>query len=86
MKKLFITLAIAFISIVVFAQNDYYWSAGKKHYLKKEPGTFIVKFTGKEKIQDVQKELQKRQGIQSVTFLKNDLGIIIAGGGYYINT
>ena len=81
MKKLFITLAIASISIVVFAQNDYYWSAGKKHYLKKEPGTFIVKFTGKEKIQDVKMNLLGKQGIKYIAPIKDNLGIIIEGGG-----
>ena len=86
MKKTIITTFLLAISIFAFTQSNYYWSAGKKHYLKENPAVFIVKFSGTEKLQDAQKELQKRQGIQSVIFLKNDLGIIIAGGGYYINT
>jgi len=81
MKKLFITLAIIAITIVAFAQNNYYWSAGIKHYLKEEPGVFIVKFTGKEKTEDIIKNLQRKQDIEYVTSIKDDLGIIIAKEG-----
>ena len=81
MKKLFITLAIATISIAVFAQNDYYWSVGIKHYLKEEPGVYIVKFTGKEKTEDIINNLQKKQDIEYVTYIKDNLGLIFAREG-----
>jgi len=81
MKKLFITLAIIAITIVAFAQNNYYWSAGIKHYLKEEPGVFIVKFTGKEITEDIIKNLQSKQDIEYVASIKDDLGIIIAEEG-----
>ncbi len=80
MKRIIITTIFLSISIFTFAQSNYYWSAGKKHYLKENPAVFIVKFSGTESFQDAQKELQKNQGIQYVTPLKNNLGIIIAGG------
>jgi len=72
-------LAILVISIVVFAQNNYYWSAGIKHFLEEEPGVFIVKFTGEDKTEDIIKNLQNKQDIEYVTSIKDDLGIIVAG-------
>jgi len=78
MKRIFVSLAIIAITIVAFAQNNYYWSAGIKHYLKEKPGVFIVKFAGKEKII---KNLQRKQDIEYVTSIKDDLGIIIAKEG-----
>lgn len=81
MKRIIITTIFLSISIFTFAQSNYYWSAGKKHYLKENPTVFIVKFSGTESFQDAQKELQKNQGIQYVTPLKNDLGIVIVGAG-----
>lgn len=86
MKKLFITLAIATISIAVFAQNDYYWSADIKHYLEEEPGIFIVKFTGKEKTEDIIKNLQKKQDIEYVTSIKDNLGLIVSREGIALTT
>ena len=71
-------MAIATISIAVFAQNDYYWSGGIKHYLKEESGVYIVKFTSKEKIQDIKKNLQSKQDIEYVTSIKDNLGLIIS--------
>jgi len=81
MKRIFVSLAIIAITIVAFAQNNYYWSAGIKHYLKEEPGVFIVKFTGKEITEDIIKNLQSKQDIEYVTSIKDDLGIIIAKEG-----
>lgn len=40
-----------------------------------------MKFTGKEKTEDVQKKLQSKQDIEYVTSIKDDLGIIIAKEG-----
>ena len=80
MKKIVITTIFLSISIFTFTQSNYYWSANKKHYLKENPAVFIVKFSGTVRFQDAQKELQKNQGIQYVAPLKNNLGIIIAGG------
>jgi len=71
MKRIFVSLAIIAITIVAFAQNNYYWSAGIKHYLKEKPGVFIVKFTGKEKTEDIIKNLQRKQDIEYVVLLFN---------------
>ena len=78
MKKTIFTLIFLTIGILIFAQADYYWSASIKHYLKEKPGVFIVKLTGKEKTEDIIKNLQRKQDIEYVTSIKNDLGIIIA--------
>ncbi len=43
MKRTLLTIATICIVTFTYGQNEYYWSAGKKHYLKKEVGSFIVK-------------------------------------------
>ena len=78
MKKIIITTIFLAISLFTFAQSNYYWSAGKKHYLKEEPSAFIVNFADKDKLQDVQKELQSKQDIEYVTSIKDNLGLIIS--------
>ena len=80
MKRIIITIIFLSISIFTFTQSNYYWSANKKHYLNENSAVFIVKFSGTERFQDAQKKLQKSQGIQYVAPLKNNLGIIVAGG------
>ena len=79
-KAIFLTILIV-ISIITFAQNNYYWSAGKKIYLKENPDIFIVKFsvTTKDVGQSVQ-NLRNKKEIRYVTPIKNSLGIIVAGG------
>ncbi|GAB1450665.1 hypothetical protein MASR2M47_07210 [Draconibacterium sp.] len=43
MKKITLTLIVILFTSFVYAQNDYYWSAGKKHYLKQQAHAFVVK-------------------------------------------
>ena len=83
MKRIFLISLSIFISTITFAQNNYYWSAGKKHYLKADTGMFIVKFsgTGRTRLQNI-RSLQNKKEIRYVTPIKDNLGIIIAGGGY----
>jgi serine protease len=86
MKKLFIFIAITAISIVAFAQNNYFWSASKKHYLEEEPGVYIVQFTSKEKTEDIKKNLRSKQDIKYVTSIKDNLGLIISREGIALTT
>lgn len=81
MKKIIITTMFLAIGIFSFAQSNYYWSAGKKHYLKEKPSAFVVKFADKDIIQDVQKELQSEQDIEYATSIKENLGLIISREG-----
>jgi hypothetical protein len=80
-KKVIFTTILMAMSIIAFAQNNYYWSAGKKIYLKENPDVFIVKFsdTTKDIGQSVQ-NLRNKKEIRYMTPIKNSLGIIIAGG------
>ncbi|MBE9481330.1 MAG: hypothetical protein IMY69_06510, partial [Bacteroidetes bacterium] len=86
MKRIIITTIFLAISLFTFAQSNYYWSAGKKHYLKENPSVFIVKFADKEKMPDVQKELQSKQDIEYVTSIKDNLGMIVSRDGIDLTT
>ena len=83
MKRIiFITIFIT-ISIFSFAQNDYYWSAGKKHYLTEDTNIFIVKFVGETKnVEQKIQSLRSVKEIKHVTSIKDNLGIVVAGGHY----
>lgn len=84
MKRITLISLSIFICAITFAQNNYYWSAGKKHYLKENPDMFIVKFSGTDKVR-VQNflTLQNNKEIRYLTLIKDNLGIIVAGGGYF---
>lgn len=86
MKKTIFTTIFLAISLFTFAQNNYYWSVGKKHYLKEKPSVFIVNFADKEKLQDVQKELQSEQDIEYAISIKDNLGLIITREGVALTT
>ncbi len=87
MKKVIFATILIVISIISFAQNNYYWSAGKKIYLKENPNVFIVKFSDTTKnIEQSVQYLRNKKEIKYVTPIRNNLGIIIAGGGYYTDS
>ena len=81
MKRFYIAFAMTAIGIVGFAQNDFYWSASIKHYLKELPGVFIVKFMGEKELQIEKKNLQSKQGIKYVSLIKDNIGIVIEKQG-----
>ena len=87
MKRIFLISLSILICAVTFAQNNYYWSAGKKHYLKADTGMYIVKFsgTGSTRMQNI-RALQNNKKIRYVTPIKDNLGIIIAGGWYFADS
>ena len=63
MKKIVLATVFFAISLLSFAQNNYYWSGGKKHYLKEDPNVFIVKFTGTTK--NIEQNVQAYTGIEN---------------------
>jgi hypothetical protein len=77
MKKINLTLIVIFLTSFVYAQNDYYWSAGKKHYLKKEANAFVVKLQKEFDFENSQK-IKSERNLKELTRMKSDLGIAIS--------
>lgn len=78
MKKLFLLLLLLTVSIITCAQDNYYWSAGKKNYIRVDTGVFVVKYKQNFKISNVKAALLGKYGIKNITPFRNNLGIINA--------
>jgi hypothetical protein len=75
MKKLLIIIAV---SILVFselsAQNNYYWSGGKKLFLDTLPGVFVVQLKAGKSFKHVKQNFEKKPVISQITRIKNQVG------------
>ena len=78
MKKIFLLLLFLTLSIVTCAQNNYYWSAGKKNYIQENTGIFVIKYKQNIKIENVKAALLGKLGIKHITSLRSNLGILYA--------
>ena len=78
MKKLFLLLLLFTVSIIACAQENYYWSAGKKNYIRVNTGVFVVKYKQNSKITNVKASLLGKFGIKHISSLRSNLGIINA--------
>lgn len=77
MKRINLTLIVIFLTSFVYAQNDYYWSAGKKHYLKQQTNAFVVKLQKEFDFENSQK-IKSERNLKELTRMKSDLGIAIS--------
>ncbi|MDP3916077.1 MAG: S8 family serine peptidase [Bacteroidota bacterium] len=77
MKKINLTLIVIFLTSFVYAQNDYYWSAGKKHYLKQQTNAFVVKLQKEFDFENSQ-NIKSERNLKELTRMKSDLGIAIS--------
>jgi subtilisin family serine protease len=76
MKKINLTIIVILFVSFVYAQNDYYWSADKKHYLKQQTNAFVVKLY-KELSFDSAQKIKSDRNFKEVTKMKRDLGIVV---------
>jgi len=67
-----LTLVVSF----VYAQNDYYWSAGKKHFITPQAGVFIIKLEQEVSFPSAIDNLKSDGKIKSLTKVKRDIGIV----------
>ncbi len=84
MKKIMILLALvhaANINITI-AQSDYYWSAGKKHFLQEMPNSYIVKFNDTISIQQIKSNIKNRNIM--LYEIKDMLGIAYLPSGSHL--
>ncbi|MCF8360916.1 MAG: S8 family serine peptidase [Prolixibacteraceae bacterium] len=77
MKKINLTLIVILFTSFVYAQNDYYWSAGKKHFLKQQTNAFVVKLQ-EELTFDNARKIKSDRNLKELTIMKRNLGIIVA--------
>ncbi len=77
MKRINLTLIVIFLTSFAYAQNDYYWSAGKKHYLKQQTNAFVVKLQKEFDFENSQK-IKSERNLKELTRMKSDLGIAIS--------
>jgi hypothetical protein len=75
MKKINLTLIVLLFTSFVYAQNDYYWSAGKKHYLKQQAHTFVVKLQEEPTFENLQK-IKGDRNFKELTKMKRNLGVV----------
>ncbi len=78
MKKINLTLIVIFLTSFVYAQSSYYWSAGKKHYLKKQSDTYVVKLEKEQSFEDAVETLESKRSIEKLIKIKQDIGIVFA--------
>lgn len=78
MKKTLLQLLFLSLSIITFAQNNYYWSAGRKNYIQEDTGVFVIKYRQNVKIENVRASLLGKLGIRHITSLRNNVGILNA--------
>ncbi len=76
MKKITLTLIVILFTSFVYAQNDYYWSAGKKHYLKQQAHAFVVKIHEELAFENLQK-IKGDRNFKELTKMKSTLGIVV---------
>ena len=77
MKRINLTLIAILFASFVFAQNDYYWSAGKKHFLKQQANSFVVKLQEEQTFDNAQK-IKSDRNFKELTRMKRNLGIVVA--------
>lgn len=68
-------------SIILSAQNNYYWSAGKKHFLKENSTVMIVRFTEKESFKNIKQKLEGDQIIRHISRMGEGLGKVFSREG-----
>lgn len=76
-KKINLTLIAILFTSFVYAENDYYWSAGKKHYLKQQTNAYVVKLAKELDFDNAQK-IKSDRNFKELTRMKRHLGIVIA--------
>ena len=75
MKKLLITIAVGILALSeLSAQNNYYWSGEKKHFLDTLPGVFVVQLKEGQSFEHVKQNFEKKQVISQITRIKNQIG------------
>ena len=75
MKKLLITIAVAILALSeLSAQNNYYWSGGKKHFLDTLPGVFVVQLKEGNSFEHVKQNFEKKSVISKIARIKNQIG------------
>lgn len=84
MKKINLTFIAIMLASLIYAQNDYYMSRGKKHYLNKQPNAFIVKLEKGLNFENTAKFFERDTNIIKLARIKGDIGIVV--GGTLINT
>ena len=76
MKKINLTLIVILLTLFVYAQDNYYWSAGKKHFLKQQSHSFVVKLQDELDFGNAQKIKNDRK-LNELTRMKKNLGIVV---------
>lgn len=84
MKKLLITIVLGILALSeLSAQNNYYWSGGKKHFLDTLPGVFVVQLKAGQSFEHVKQSYEKKSVISQIARIKNQIGWVFteARGG-----
>ena len=76
MKRLYLTLIVILLASFVYAQNNYYWSNGKKHYLKPELKKIIVKLKNEQSFENTVAKFERDKNIKKISKIKRDIGIV----------
>jgi hypothetical protein len=75
MKKLLITILLGILALSeLSAQNNYYWSGGKKLFLDTLPGVFVVQLKEGKSFEHVKQNFEKKPVISQITRIKNQIG------------
>jgi len=75
MKKILITIIVAILALSeLSAQNNYYWSGGKKHFLDTLPCVFVVQLKEDKSFEHVKQNFEKKPVISQIARIKNQIG------------
>ena len=75
MKKLLITILVGILALSeLSAQNNYYWSGGKKLFLDTLPGVFVVQLKEGQSFEHVKQNFEKKPVISQIARIKNQIG------------
>ena len=84
MKKLLITIVLGILAFLeLSAQNNYYWSGGKKLFLDTLPGVFVIQLKAGQSFEHVKQNFEKKPVISQIARIKNQIGWVFteARGG-----
>jgi subtilisin family serine protease len=79
MRQVTLLTYFSLFALFVNGQNDYYWSSGKKHYLKPKNDVFIIKIDQESDFQRTIDNFKYDNKVRKIVKLKNNIGIVITG-------
>ena len=83
MKKIILLICIVTLSLgYLSAQEEYYWSGGKKNYVEKMKDRYIVKLDKDKDVKTLEKSLVDKKQIKSLAKIKKQIGIVVAPEGF----